>query len=444
MGYPVNSISMFEDRIQRIRKGYVLIVFANAESDSRAVEYVLNNFHEMDTISAEVSFYLPGYGAIPSSSGESSKLKELSALYDDSHVSTRVWSRKLQRVLNLLNTRLYPRALERNPALTKDAYIGTIDLIEVAEDFGLELSEEEAAIVKDCFLGNGTEQLGFIRRIDSPRLGPLYFNLAEYVDFVMEFTRRKPGYFFMGNCEMNLVPVNDGKPDYRNSHTYDLDAIVGSPNGISLDYFFHFVFKTIKGFIYHDDHRSFLGRLFGKDERIVSEIDDFYQKAVRRGDLMIIQEQNALTLKDNMERYLRWGLDEEFFFISYSTRNILKAEMLKSALESFGKHVWMAPDGIPQGCNYAAVIPTALKFAKHFVLLLTPDSAQSHWVKRELDIAINNEDNMRVKVLLADDFDIVDIRRDPELHFYLNKVQIKYRYDDVIRDPNCLRQFVFE
>ena len=83
MGFPGNSISMFEDRIQQIRKGFVLIIFANAESDSRAVKYVLRNFHEMDTISAEVRFYLPGYGTDP---GESA---ELSSRYDDSHVPTR-------------------------------------------------------------------------------------------------------------------------------------------------------------------------------------------------------------------------------------------------------------------------------------------------------------------------------------------------------------------
>ena len=375
MGYPVKSISMFEDRIQHIRKGYVLIIFANAESDSRAVEYVLRNFHEMDTISAEVSFYLPGYGAVSKESAE------LSSRYDDSHVSIRTSS-----------------------------YVDNM------------------------------KDLEFIKRIISPRLGPLYFNIAEYVDFVMEFTRRKPGYHYMGNCEMNLVPVNDGRPDYRNSQSYDLDAIEGG----SLDYFFHFVFRSIsRSFAYHDDSGSFLGRLFGRDKRVVAEIDGFYQGIVEQRDLATIQEDNAQTLRLNMERYLRWGLDEEFFFISYSTRNILKAEMLKTALEDFGKHVWMAPDGIPQGCDYAAVIPTALKFAKHFVLLLTPYSAKSRWVKRELDIAINNEDYTKVKVLLADDFGLDDIRRDPELHFYLNKVQVKYWYDDVTRNPECLKQFVF-
>jgi hypothetical protein len=77
-------------------------------------------------------------------------------------------------------------------------------------------------------------------------------------------------------------------------------------------------------------------------------------------------------------------------------------------------------------------------------LLLTPESACSNWVKRELDIAISNEANTRVKVLLADGYRIDDIRKDNELMFYLNRVQIKYEYEDVIRNPDMLDRFISE
>ena len=145
-----------------------------------------------------------------------------------------------------------------------------------------------------------------------------------------------------------------------------------------------------------------------------------------------------------MERCLQWSLQEEYFFISYSSNNVLKAAMIGRLLQNEGKHVWIAPDGIPQGREYSLVIPTALKLAKHFVLLLTPDSARSNWVKRELDIAISNETNTRVKVLLAEGFSIDDIRRDYELMFYLNRVQVKYEYEDVVRSHNALVQFIHE
>ena len=118
--------------------------------------------------------------------------------------------------------------------------------------------------------------------------------------------------------------------------------------------------------------------------------------------------------------------------------------MLGRLLQERGKHVWIAPDGIPQGREYSLVVPTALKLAKHFVLLLTPDAAMSSWVKRELDIAISNQANTRVKVLLADGFSVNDIRRDNELMFYLNRVQVKFEYEDVTRNQDSLDRFISE
>ena len=60
MGVPVNSIKQFEENVRYSRKSWTMIIFANAASDSSAVEYVIRNFHEMDTISDDVNFYLPG------------------------------------------------------------------------------------------------------------------------------------------------------------------------------------------------------------------------------------------------------------------------------------------------------------------------------------------------------------------------------------------------
>ena len=114
----------------------------------------------------------------------------------------------------------------------------------------------------------------------------------------------------------------------------------------------------------------------------------------------------------------------------------MKANLLKQYIEKEGYHVWMAPDGIPQGTEYSQMIPTALKFASHFVLLLTPASAESGWVRRELDMAINY--GAKIKVVLGDGFTIKDMRRDDELRFFLNRVQIRYEYNDIISS-----QFLF-
>lgn len=282
----------------------------------------------------------------------------------------------------------------------------------------------------------------FVRMIDSPRLGPIMFNDAEFTDFIMELNRKNRDYHYMGTCQMNVLPILDGAPDYSRIRSYDLDAIVDCPSGPSLDSFFHHVVRLIREFT--DLRPTILDRLFRRRGNVLVEIDRLYEKeTIFRGN----NERYEIIINNvivDMERCLQWSLQEEYFFISYSSNNVLKAAMIGRLLQNEGKHVWIAPDGIPQGREYSLVIPTALKLAKHFVLLLTPDSARSNWVKRELDIAISNETNTRVKVLLAEGFSIDDIRRDYELMFYLNRVQVKYEYEDVVRSHNALVQFIHE
>ena len=78
------------------------------------------------------------------------------------------------------------------------------------------------------------------------------------------------------------------------------------------------------------------------------------------------------------------------------------------------------------------------------MLLLTPESANSRWVIRELDIAISNETNTKVRVLLAGGYSVDDIRKNHELNFYLNRVQVKYAYKDVIHDEGFFNRFIME
>lgn len=60
MGCPVNSIKEMEDGLRHRRQKMVIVILANANSDSDAVEFIRNNFHVMDIISNDVDFYLPG------------------------------------------------------------------------------------------------------------------------------------------------------------------------------------------------------------------------------------------------------------------------------------------------------------------------------------------------------------------------------------------------
>lgn len=390
MGVPITSLKKFEENARYCRKSWTMIIFANAASDSRAVEYVIRNFHEMDIISDDVDFYLPGYDT------------------------------------NNPNRRMARYELDM--------------LYEQYQDFHVE---------KDTFgdyletLGIYTRSRRFVKMIDSPRLGPIMFNEADFTDFIMELNRKNHGYHYMGTCQMIVLPIAEGIPDYGRIRSYDLDAIIDCPSGPSLDSFFHHVVRVI-----HESQTysrpSILDRLLRRSDNVLVEIDRLYGEATKfRGN----HERYEIIINNviiDMERCLHWSLQEEYFFISYSSRNVLKASMIRRLLQDEGKHVWIAPDGIPQSREYSLVIPTALKLARHFVLLLTPDSARSNWVKRELDIAICNEAYTRVKVILADGFSIDDIRNDDELMFYLNRVQVKFEYDDVTRNHDSLNRFITE
>ena len=391
MGVPVNSIKQFEENARYSRKTWTMIIFANAASDSRAVEYVIRNFHEMDIISDDVDFYLPGF---------------------DTH--------NLQHEAN-------ENELDWRNDMLSETY----------QDYHGETSYPHGV------LSIIRKKRRYVRVIDSPRLGPIIFNDAEFTDFIMELNRKNHGYHYMGTCQMNVLPILDGVPDYSRIRSYDLDAIVDCPSGPSLDSFFHHVVHIIRESRPYS-RQSLFGRLMGRRDNVLVEIDRFYEEATMfrgRNERYEIIINNVIF---DMEKCLQWSLQEEYFFISYSSKNVLKAAMIGRLLQDRGKHVWIAPDGIPQGREYSLVVPTALKLAKHFVLLLTPDAAMSSWVKRELDIAISNQANTRVKVLLADGFSVDDIRRDNELMFYLNRVQVKYEYEDVIRNYDLLDRFISE
>lgn len=393
MGYPVRSLIQFEEELTRYREEYrekwALVIFANPRSDSKAVEFIIRNFHIMDTLSNDVDFFLPGY----------------CLTWDRSHLA--IPDKWMERELN-----------------------------ESHDDFH---SSTEKSGLWDRLRGN--EQGKGYALIESPRIGSVYFSDADYADFVMEFTRKKKNYVYSGSCELILLPVCRGQADYLAARVYDLDAIIDCPSGNSLDQFMHRLFQVMRGGD-RSNHMSPFRRLFDKGTDVIREAERLYSESIIP---RYIEDRYEIVIKkvvQDIERCVNWSLTDEFYFISYSTRNTMMAEYLKREMQSRGKNVWIAPDGIPQGREYSLVIPTTLKLAKTFILLLTPDSAKSHWVMRELDIAISNGPDTKVKVILADGFTIDDIRKDNELYFYLNRVQVKYKYDDIVNSSDLFDEFL--
>ena len=374
MGIPIKDINSFERKLKSRTKRWTLIIFANAESDSKAVDYVLRNFHLLDTFSDDVDFFMPGY-EVSSRRG-----------FTDFEI----------RIRKEMTPHYYPEYAEFN---------------------------------KEC-----------VKFIESPRLGHIAFNQAEFVDFTLELTRRNPGYIYAGVCQMVLMPVVSGKPDYTGASVFDLDAIINTPSKLSLEQFFTNVFDLIRKAGDPSRLRTRLEKLIGWQSSVVNEVRQLYKEATTMSnceDWYVKYYEKAIK---SLEKHLGWSLEDEYYFVSYSSKNVMKATLLKQYIEKEGNHVWMAPDGIPQGTEYSQMIPTALKFTSHFVLLLTPDSAKSGWVRRELDMAINY--GVKIKVVLGDGFTIDDMRRDDELLLFLNRVQIRYEYNDIISSQLLFSAFL--
>lgn len=399
MGCPINSIKELENGLRYRKQKMVVVILASANSNSCATDFVLRNFHEMDMLSDDVDFYLPGYGI---NQYNKTPIPE----------TTINWIREDSK-------RLFP-------------------------DF--HYNHIRSIFYCDC-------KNDIARCIDSPRLGRIVFNVAEFTDFVLEFTRRIDGFHYLGGCQMVLLrSTYEGIPNYNEARVYDLDNIINSQSGLSLDSFLFRTFQAIRNGSF-ETIRHFrnplLRKLFTHNKlsksAIIHEIDDLYNEATRYHDTERYYNFIVQNIIIDMNRCLHWNISEEdFYFISYSSRNVMQAETLKRLFQDNNIHVWIAPDGIPQGREYPLVIPTALKLAKIFVLLLTPDSAKSQWVRRELAIAIGNSVNTKVKVILSEGFTVSDIRNDNELEFLLDRVQVKYEYSNLIHSSDMLNSFISE
>ena len=119
-------------------------------------------------------------------------------------------------------------------------------------------------------------------------------------------------------------------------------------------------------------------------------------------------------------------------FISYSAKEIGKAEHVRRVLEKNGIMCWMAPADIPGGSNYTKEIPIAIRDCQVFVLMLSTNAQNSHWVLKELDSAVNNG-----KVILP--FMLENCELNDEFNFLLSGAQ---RYSAYQRSAEALEKLV--
>lgn len=88
-------------------------------------------------------------------------------------------------------------------------------------------------------------------------------------------------------------------------------------------------------------------------------------------------------------------------FISYSSKDSASAEYLLNILESMYISCWMAPRDITKGDNYADLIPSAIRNASIFLILVSQNSQESVQVQNELNFATHT--GLPIVAVLLDD-----------------------------------------
>ncbi len=112
-----------------------------------------------------------------------------------------------------------------------------------------------------------------------------------------------------------------------------------------------------------------------------------------------------------------------YVFISYSSKNEASARSIRKTLELNKMETWMAPDNIPAGKNYGAVINHAIKECACVLLVLTSDAMSSTWVPKEIERAINY--GKTIVTLKLENIPLND-----EFEFYLSNVQQYAAFSD--------------
>ena len=106
-------------------------------------------------------------------------------------------------------------------------------------------------------------------------------------------------------------------------------------------------------------------------------------------------------------------------FISYSTKNQNVADLLADTLDANGIKCWIATRNLKQG-SYAGQIVRAIKDASIFVILLSPDSIESPYVKNEINVASEQMKN-GMKIV---PFVIEECVLDDDCQYYLSRYEM--------------------
>lgn len=258
-----------------------------------------------------------------------------------------------------------------------------------------------------------------------PSHGDVYYNDVDFSDFMMDLEENCPNFEYYARTDLVVLPTCKGKIVYDKVVSFNLDLMGNSEksNEVQVERFFLSVFKLIRK---DKDYNSL---------KLISKIRDLYLDFAPNS--VFDDASNVLIRLDNrLLEYMKWKAHDEIYFISYSSNDSTQAEKLKDLLEASGKNVWMAPEGIPSGLDYACVIPAALRITSHCLVLLSHNSAKSKWVRREIAKAISND--KKLDGILLDGFTKDDLKKYDHLDFFFENIQVRYSLKDLLKNPNIL------
>lgn len=258
-----------------------------------------------------------------------------------------------------------------------------------------------------------------------PSHGDIYYNDVDFSNFMMDLQESCPNFDYCARTELVVLPTLKGEIIYNKVVSFNLDQIgdFGKSNESLVEKFFLSVFKLIR----KDEDKNSLALI----PKIRNLYFDYAPKSIFDDSL------NELIRLDNrLLEYMKWKSHDKIFFISYSSIDSLQAEKLKQFLEEHGKNVWMAPEGIPSGWDYACVIPAALRITSHCLALLSHNSVKSKWVRREIGKAISND--KKLDGILLKDFTKEDLKDYDHFGFLFESIQVRFCLTDLLNNPSLL------
>lgn len=101
------------------------------------------------------------------------------------------------------------------------------------------------------------------------------------------------------------------------------------------------------------------------------------------------RQPNLITaLPEHNRDFERWEIMDKIF-ISYSRKDIDFARKLAGDLETAGYDVWWDITDLRGGDDWVRNIPEAIKTSQYFIVVLTPNSIESEWVRKEYTQALS-------------------------------------------------------